>query len=457
MTTNINILLKAVDQASGTIKSVAATADTSLSKMKDANIKVEKSSKDVALAFNNVATSGFALYNAIDRVQDMQVSVDRANLAVKTSLNAVEDAQRRYNTSVEKYGAASENAQAAAKDLQLAQERYQVACERADMMQGNLNEAMIQSAITVIPSLITMITSVSTLTKGWTSITQGISGAMSFLAANPIILVVAGIAALIAGLIWAYQNCEPFRNAINAIANVLSGAFFAAINAVKGALEYVWNNVLVPFGNFLTNVLLAAWQGLCKGWEVAYNTILKPIFDGIAWFYNNIIKPVADFFGGIAKAIGDWWGGVTGGGASTPGAGGPSPRLQAGGIVTKPTFGLLGEAGPEAVIPLANLSGLFQRQSPVEITIPQSTSEVTVEINAPMVYVNGAADKQTARMCASLIKDALKNVVIEATSVNAPTGQSQIRIGSSTSIFSASKVGGLYNWNRYGKMGGPQP
>jgi len=84
-------------------------------------------------------------------------------------------------------------------------------------------------------------------------------------------------------------------------------------------------------------------------------------------------------------------------------------------------------------------------------------SSVIVEINAPLVNVEGAADLQTARMCAQLIKDALKNVVIEATSVSAPTGQSQIRLGSSTTSSMTRSVGGLYNWNRYGKMGGPQP
>jgi hypothetical protein len=93
-----------VDKASDVIQGVANKTERSISQVEKANKKVEKSSKDVALAFNNVATSGFALYNAVDRVMDMQVQVDRANLAVKTSLNSVEDAQKRYNAAVEKFG-----------------------------------------------------------------------------------------------------------------------------------------------------------------------------------------------------------------------------------------------------------------------------------------------------------------------------------------------------------------
>ena len=425
MSTDITILLKAVDKASDTIKGVATTADTSLGKMKDANTKVEKSSKDVALAFNNVATSGLALYNAIDRVETAQVALDRANLAVKTTANAVEDAQRKYNATVEKFGVDSQEATLASGDLKLAQERYEVACERANLAQGNVNQAMMSAAVTVIPSLITMITSVSTLTQSWTGIQAALNVVMD---ANPIALVILAIAALTAAIILLWNFCPPFRDAIIDVATALSAGLGTAITAVRGALEYVWNNVLVPLGNFLSGTLLAAWNTLANGISWAYNNILKPVFDALAWVWNNILKPIADAIGAIVGAVTGFLGGGGTPSNQNPNAGG---HWQEGGIVTKPTFGVVGEAGPEAVIPLANLGGLFQPQ-PVEITIPQSTSQVTVEINAPIVYVEGAADRNTARLCARLIKDALKNVVIEATSVNAPTSQKQIRLGSST-------------------------
>jgi len=410
LTTNINILLKAVDQASGTIKGVAATADTSFNKVKDANNKVEKSSKEVALAFNNVATSGLALYNSIDRVQTAQVALDRANLAVKTTANAVEDAQRKYNATVEKSGIDSEAAAIAAGDLKLAQERYEVACSRAELAQGNVNQAMMSAAVTVIPSLITMITSVSTLTKGWTAVTEGISGAMSFLAANPIILVVAGIAALVAGLIWAYQNCEPFRNAINAIANVLGGALSFAITSVYNGLKWLWDNILVPLGNFLTGTLLAAWNTLSNGISWAYNNILKPVFDALAWVWNNIIKPIADAIGAIVGAVTGFLGGGGTPSNQNPNVGG---HLQHGGIVMSPTLALIGEAGPEAVIPLSK--GGFGNN---------------ITIHGPLITVQGSVDKRTAEYAIDLIEERLKNVVVEASSQNASATHKRIRFGS---------------------------
>src|SRR3989304_8416730 len=175
----INILLRATDEASNVIAKAGNNISTSMKVVEETSNQVTKaqqnheaSTKQLALGMNNLATSAFGLYDAVDRVQDMQVTVNRANLQVKSSLNSVEDAQRRYNATVEKYGSASEEANAAAKDLQLAQERYQVATERAEMMQGNLNEAIMQSALTVIPSLITMIANIGRLTDSWNKIKE---------------------------------------------------------------------------------------------------------------------------------------------------------------------------------------------------------------------------------------------------------------------------------------------
>jgi hypothetical protein len=135
--------------------------------------KVETSTRDVVTGFSGLATAAFSLFNAYDRVADMSVQVDRANLMVKTSANAVEDAQRRYNAAVEKFGPASEQAISAAADLALAQERYQVSVERAQMMQGNFNEVIIQSALGVIPTAITAVHSFEEVTKAFQRAEEG--------------------------------------------------------------------------------------------------------------------------------------------------------------------------------------------------------------------------------------------------------------------------------------------
>lgn len=70
--------------------------------------------------------------------------------------------------------------------------------------------------------------------------------------ANPIGLVVLAIAALVAGLVWAYNESETFRNIVN-------GAF----ESVAAAGKWLWNNALQPVIQFLVrgfgDVVTAVW------------------------------------------------------------------------------------------------------------------------------------------------------------------------------------------------------
>ena len=126
---------------------------------------------------------------------------------VKSSANSVEDAQRRVAKAgeelekaqeataqaTEKFGVnsdeaakalareqdASEKYKAAQDDLKMAQEKYAVAAERADMIQGNFNETIAQSAMTIIPSAITMVDSFSRVWKNFPDVTGMLSNVSS--------------------------------------------------------------------------------------------------------------------------------------------------------------------------------------------------------------------------------------------------------------------------------------
>jgi hypothetical protein len=576
--TQISILLKGIDNASAPIKEAMDKIDGKLDTCQKASGKVEKSSKDMALAFNNVATSGIALYSSIDRIQTAQVALDKAHLAVKTSANAVEDAQRKYNATIEKFGVGSQEATIASDDLKLAQERYQVACSRAELAQGNVSQAMMSAAITVIPSLITMITSVSTITQAWTAVTALAGQALLFLQMNPIVLVIAGIIALVAVLVIAYQKCEWFRNGVNAIGSGIYDFFVPPVKAAKKSIEELTkalkegigaNLAFVEAERFaktyyqqvraaqekmaaavakLTGDLEMSWGKQAAAADKSLNTI-KTKFDlafnaqnfkaaaaivedfankyglalgdaekiidsftskveevpktfeeqlidkaqkGLETFKNCVSgkfatiesnsseawstlvqdtndlisrglvgqaqdnikafvdcatdkqsKMVSDIDGyleemyknydentGKIQELLKWrlaltWGQpgsdilaaikLAGGGAA--GVATPNPREA-----------VIGGAGG---MTRGDLGSLMQPQSPIDIYIPQSEPTVVVEINAPLVNVNGAADLQTARLCAQLIKDALKRVVIEASTSSAGTTDKRIRIESS--------------------------
>jgi hypothetical protein len=416
MSTSLQIDLRAIDNASSTISKVGGSA------------------KSLVLGFNNLASSALNLYNMVDRVKDSQVALDRANLVVMKSSESVRDAQNNLNKVLEKFGEGSTQAVDAQNRLMLAQESYKVATERADMASENQRKTMMTMAVSVIPTLITGITGVISIIQNWGAVTQALSGAMTFLSANPIILVIAGIALLIAGIIYAYNNCKPFRDLINTIGAYLQGAFLAAWNAisaavswfntnviqpVSSALTWFWNNVLIPLAKFLVGTLLAEWNALSNGWSWAYNHLIKPVFDALVWAYNNILKPIADFFAGIgatatsaAKTVSTAVSTINGTTTVVPVSGGAIPHGAEGGIITRPMVMLAGEAGPEALIPLNKIG-----------------FGATIEINSPLVYVAGSADQQTVDLAVKKVEKILDNIILEASSSGGPSTHKRVRIG----------------------------
>ena len=134
------------------------------------------------------------------------------------------------------------------------------------------------------------------------------------MAANPITLVVLAIAALVAAFVVAYKTSETFRNFINGLFGAIKTGVTASVDFLK---------------NYLNTVL----------------SFYKTIFNAIASLWNNSI-------GKISFTFPDFVPGLGGRGFSVP----KIPMLAQGGIVTGPTLALIGEAGPEAVIPLNRMN-----------------------------------------------------------------------------------------------------
>ena len=124
------------------------------------------------------------------------------------------------------------------------------------------------------------------------------------MALNPFSLIAAGVALLIVALVAAYNKFEWFRDGVNAIVNTVIGFFAGMVNAAIGAV----------------NAIISAYNSIPLLPDIPKApTIPVPQLGGQA--------PSAV----VAKKI---------------------PRLAEGGIVTSPTLALIGEAGPEAVVPL---------------------------------------------------------------------------------------------------------
>ena len=144
-------------------------------------------------------------------------------------------------------------------------------------------------------------------TKAFTVI-QGIFNAV--MAANPVVLFALAIAALVVGLVIAYKKFDAFRDIVDAV-------FSAIKTGIKGGMDAITTYLSFVMG------------------------VYKAIFNGIATLWNNTI-------GKLSFSVPKWVPGLGGKGFDVPNI----PMLAAGGIVTSPTLAMIGERGPEAVIPL---------------------------------------------------------------------------------------------------------
>ena len=134
------------------------------------------------------------------------------------------------------------------------------------------------------------------------------------MALNPAVLITAGIVALGVALVMAYRKFDTFRAVVQAVANGVAGYF-----------EFIAN---------------------------AYIKMINLVIRGI-----NLIKPGKDI-GQIGQVSFGRLGGDDGGNGGANPAGLDYKAMATGGVVTSPTMALIGEAGPEAVIPLDKMGGM---------------------------------------------------------------------------------------------------
>jgi hypothetical protein len=128
------------------------------------------------------------------------------------------------------------------------------------------------------------------------------------MALNPFSMIAIAVVAVGAALVGAYKKFEGFRE---------------VVDAVFGAMKF-----------WITNVTIPAIQTLY--------TVFKTIFNGIASLWNNTV-------GKLSFKAPSWVPGIGGKGFDVPNI----PMLAEGGIVNKATLAIIGEAGPEAVVPLS--------------------------------------------------------------------------------------------------------
>ena len=191
------------------------------------------------------------------------------------------------------------------------------------------------------------------------------------MALNPIGLIVIGIGLLIAGLAIAYTKFEGFRN---------------VVDTVFGAIKFYITEIIVPAIKVWIEVFKKVFEYIKFGvqkivipYVEAMVTVFKTVFNSIATIWNNTI-------GKLSFKIPSWVPGLGGKGFDVPNI----PMLAAGGIVTGPTLAMIGEAGPEAVIPLDRMGQMGGGGTTVNINVNGGDPNAVVQALRTYMRQNGS-------------------------------------------------------------------
>jgi hypothetical protein len=254
------------------------------------------SMRSFTTGISGVATASFSLYGAYDRINESEISLDRSNLMVKTSTKSVEDAQRALSTAIVEHGISSQEATTASDSLSIAQDRLSLANERAQQAQENVNKSIMSAALQIIPTSITMVDSLSRAWNNFPDVSALLTKISTRVADVGISAKTAaiGVAAFMGGFLIADTILGAIPEDMRQIAGVLTASIAAIV-----AATIAW----------------MAFQGTMT-MGVAVPIILAAVGVGIA---------------GVKAAV----------------------AMAEGGVVDKPTFALIGEAGPEIVMPLS--------------------------------------------------------------------------------------------------------
>jgi TP901 family phage tail tape measure protein len=163
---------------------------------------------------------------------------------------------------------------------------------------------------------------------------------------------------------------EFFQGVVDVITGLLTGDVSLAVDGFKaifnGLLEFfkgswdfvkVLSSVIIDGLKKVKDFIAPKLKEFGKGLLETISTVLKTsagvVFEGVKFVFNKVIDKINDFINSLNSGLGFSFFGIDIDPPDLPNI----PRLAKGGIVSQPTTALIGERGPEAVIPLSRAGG----------------------------------------------------------------------------------------------------
>ena len=216
----------------------------------------------------------------------------------------------------------------------------------------------------MIPAMTTVFSLLAGSQTVQTAVTWLQTAAMTALnfAMGPIGLIIIGIGLAIAGIILIFKNWETIVETFKKVWNTVWDKVKSVFSTVSGAIKTAFTTAFgwLMEGGALDKALIFLrdnWDKIWNGMKEAVKVIANPIIG----FINGIIGGLNSLIRGLNKIkieIPDWVPLIGGKGFQFNVPEIPTiPTRAEGGIVRSPTLAMIGEKGPEAVIPLNGKQG----------------------------------------------------------------------------------------------------
>jgi hypothetical protein len=241
----------------------------------------------------------------------------------------------------------------------------------ADFVKNNTTLVVVLGG--VVGGLAIAIVAVNAATTAWAATTKAFAAIQAafnaILLANPIFLIAAAIVAAIAVLVALQMKFDIFGKAIDGLK--------AGFMAWWGVVQFVFGAVKTGFAE-LANLGKAIFDGIGGAFKGVINAVISAMEKGL----NFAIKGLNTILDGIDKAAGPW---VNFG--TIPDV--KLPRLAEGGITTGPTIAMIGEKGPEAVIPLDRLGSMGMGGANITVNVNGGDPNAVVAALRTYMFRNG--------------------------------------------------------------------
>lgn len=146
-----------------------------------------------------------------------------------------------------------------------------------------------------------------------------LGGAIMSLAGGPIGLIATAVAAAVAAIVYLWNNCEGFREAITTIGEGIRTAVSTVVEFIKTVFS-----ALVEFFSTIIENIKVGWSGLTEFFTTLFSNIalvIQTVWSGIVTFFTTIAEGVKAVWNGVTEfftmiftnavtAVQTVWGGI---------------------------------------------------------------------------------------------------------------------------------------------------